>query len=60
MSEYPLVSLVIATYNRSGFLPETVESILQQQFQGYELSVVDDGSTDETRKVLEPYGSRLR
>lgn len=60
MSEHPLVSVVIATYNRSGFLPETVESILQQEFQGYELIVVDDGSTDETRKVLEPYGSRLR
>jgi len=58
--ETPTVSVVIATYNRARFLPETVESVFRQSFQDYELIVVDDGSSDDTRKVLERYGSRVR
>ena len=60
MVETPTVSVVIATYNRARFLPETVESVFRQSFQDYELIVVDDGSSDDTRKVLERYGSRVR
>jgi glycosyltransferase involved in cell wall biosynthesis len=60
MIAHPLVSLIVATYNRSAFLAETIESVLRQRFQNYELIVVDDGSTDDTRNVLEAYGSRLR
>ena len=60
MSENPRVSAVIATYNRANFIREAVESILQQNFREYELILVDDGSTDDTRKVLEPYESQLR
>jgi glycosyltransferase involved in cell wall biosynthesis len=57
MSEVPKVSVVIATYNRANFLPETIESVLQQNFQDYELIVVDDGSTDATRTLLQSYPS---
>jgi glycosyltransferase involved in cell wall biosynthesis len=60
MSVCPQVSVVIATYNRARFLAETIESVLRQRFTGYELIVVDDGSTDNTRELLKPYGSRLR
>jgi len=54
------VSVVIATYNRANFLPATIDSVLSQKFQNFELIVVDDGSTDNTRQVLEPYSSRIR
>jgi len=60
MSEIPKVSVVIATYNRASFLAETIDSVLQQRFQDYELIVVDDGSTDQTRTLVESYGSRIR
>jgi glycosyltransferase involved in cell wall biosynthesis len=60
MGESPIISVVIATYNRARFLPETIESILGQGFKDYELIVVDDGSTDDTRKILASYGSKLR
>jgi glycosyltransferase involved in cell wall biosynthesis len=54
------VSVVIATYNRANYLRETIESVLGQRFQDFELIVVDDGSTDETREVVAAYGSRAR
>jgi glycosyltransferase involved in cell wall biosynthesis len=60
MPAKPAVSVVIATYNRAKFLTETIESILQQSFQDYELLVVDDGSTDDTKRSLKPYETRLR
>lgn len=60
MLDKPAVSVVVATYNRATFLPETVESILRQSFHDYELLVVDDGSTDDTRTRLKPYETRLR
>jgi len=60
MRENPSVSVVIATYNRAHFLPETIDSVLNQRFQDFELIVVDDGSTDNTREVLERYEPRVR
>ena len=60
MSSAPAVSVVIATYNRANYLAETIDSVLSQSFQKFELIVVDDGSTDETRRVVAPYGSRVR
>lgn len=60
MSSAPAVSVVIATYNRANYLAETIDSVLSQSFQKFELIVVDDGSTDDTRRVVAPYGSRVR
>jgi len=56
----PSVSVIIATFNRAGLLRETIESVLDQRFRNFELIVVDDGSTDETREVVKGYGERLR
>ncbi len=56
----PLVSVIIATYNRADYLPATVASVLGQTFRDFELIVVDDGSTDETARVLAPFTDRLR
>ena len=60
MSRSPAVSVVVATYNRAKLLRETIDSILHQRFQDYELIVVDDGSTDDTRAMLAGFGSRIR
>ena len=60
MPQQPAVSVVIATYNRASFLRETIESVLNQSFKDFELIVVDDGSTDETRQILKAYGSTVQ
>ncbi len=60
MTQPPGVSVIIATYNRAHFLRQTIESVFQQRFENYELIVVDDGSTDDTRAVIESFGPRVR
>jgi glycosyltransferase involved in cell wall biosynthesis len=47
------VSVIIPTYNRAGYLREALESVFKQSSAPWEVIVVDDGSTDETRQVVE-------
>ncbi len=49
------VSIVLSTYNREDMLPITINSILAQTYKDYELLIIDDGSTDHTRELLETY-----
>jgi len=53
--EKPVISVIIPTHNYSKFLPEAVESVLNQTFSDFELIIVDDGSSDDTAAVVEPY-----
>lgn len=55
----PLVSIVVPSYNMAGYVSETIDSILAQDYPAIELIVLDDGSTDETRAVLEKYSGRV-
>lgn len=55
----PLVSVVIDNYNYGRFLAEAIESVLNQTYKNFELIVVDDGSTDHSRSVIESYGDRV-
>ncbi|MEL6943215.1 MAG: glycosyltransferase family A protein, partial [Bacteroidota bacterium] len=44
----PFFSIVIPTFNRSSFIQNTVQSVLQQSFRDFEIIIIDDGSTDDT------------
>src|SRR3954447_7753370 len=48
----PTVSVLMPCYNAERFLPEAIQSILDQTFRDFEFVIVDDGSTDNTRNVL--------
>lgn len=50
-----LVSVILPTYNRAWSLCRAIDSVLNQSYSPLELIIVDDGSTDETKKVLEKY-----
>lgn len=49
------VTVVIATFNRAKFLPEAIESMLNQHVRPVRIVVVDDGSTDQTQQLVERY-----
>ncbi len=51
----PLVSIIMASYNHADYIEEAVESVIQQDFNSWELIIVDDASTDQTAEVLELY-----
>jgi glycosyltransferase involved in cell wall biosynthesis len=54
------VSIIIPTYNRLPMVKEAVDSVLAQDFEDFELMVVDDGSTDGTADEMKRYGGRVR
>ena len=53
--ENPLVTIITPTYNRSEFILEAVESVIKQSYPHFEFLIVDDGSTDNTVELLQPY-----
>lgn len=55
----PFFSVVIPAYNAERFLVETLESVLGQTFDDFEVVVCDDASTDGTAEILERFGDRL-
>ncbi|NJN22129.1 MAG: glycosyltransferase family 2 protein [Leptolyngbya sp. RL_3_1] len=49
------ISVVINTYNSSKFIGETIQTVLNQSFQDFELIIVDDGSKDNTLEIVETF-----
>ncbi len=59
MQTKPLVSIIINNYNYDRFLGEAIDSALNQTYPNIEVVVVDDGSTDCSREIIESYGDRI-
>lgn len=51
----PLVTVYITNYNYARFIRESVESLLAQTFQDFEVFIIDDGSTDDSKTIIEQY-----
>lgn len=61
MSDTPLISVIIPVYNGETYIVECIESILNQSYRNVEIIVIDDGSTDNTVKLVHRFNdSRIR
>ncbi|HEY8310026.1 MAG TPA: glycosyltransferase [Gemmatimonadaceae bacterium] len=61
MSAVPCITVLMSVYNDERYVAAAVQSILAQTFQDFELLVIDDGSTDSSRSVIEAFDdSRIR
>ena len=49
------VSIIMPTYNRAYIIENAIRSVLEQTFHEWELIIVDDGSSDDTEKVIDPF-----
>ena len=55
-----LFSVIIPTFNRSSVIERAIDSVLNQSFTDFELIIVDDGSTDKTKTLLDRYDDRIQ
>lgn len=55
----PEISVVIPTYNTGELILEALNSVFEQSFSDYEIVVIDDGSTDGTRDILDPFINKI-
>ena len=58
MPDDPLVSVLMPAFNAARYVAEAVESILNQTYSNFEFLIVDDGSTDDTPRILGRYADR--
>jgi len=56
----PRVSVVIPVYNQANYVSDAIQSVLDQTYPDYEVIVIDDGSTDDTRDVVAGFGDGIR
>ena len=52
-----LVDIILANYNKENFLEETINSVLKQNFNNWKLFIIDNCSTDNSKKIIEKFTS---
>lgn len=55
MQNLPLISVIMPTYNSACFIAEAIESVIGQTYSNWELIIIDDASTDDTRQIVQSF-----
>ena len=55
-----LISVIMSTYNSEETVKKSIESIISQSYQNFELLIIDDASTDNTFKIISPYKAKYK
>lgn len=58
VDKQPLVSVIMPAYNSEKYIGKSIESVLAQDYQAFELLIIDDGSKDRTKNIAEQYAER--
>ena len=56
----PVISIIIAVYNAERYIKRCLDSILNQTFNDFEVICINDGSSDDSRKIIKDYAQRDR
>ena len=54
----PAISVLMSAYNAEKYISESIESILNQTFNDFEFIIINDGSTDNTEKIIKSYNDK--
>jgi len=58
MLQKPTFSVILANYNGQDYLSEAIQSVLDQDFEGFEFLIVEDASTDDSRSIVESFAAK--
>lgn len=54
------ITIIIPSYNQGQFIEETIKSVINQSYKNFELIVIDNQSTDQTKEILRKYSSQIK
>ena len=58
IKEKPFVDVILPNYNKAEFLEESINSVTTQTYNNWKLFIIDDGSEDDSKKIISSYKSR--
>ncbi|KAB0302254.1 glycosyltransferase [Vibrio fortis] len=59
MTMKPLVTVYITNYNYGSYIEEAVESVIQQTYDNIEIIIIDDGSTDDSKSIIDNFTEKI-